>query len=77
MPEFTQSWAFLFLIGFIIFMVGFALGFICSAILAASIRKKRIEQRLERKPGYQQVHFRVSAGASPTKIVTQNNPRTD
>ena len=43
MPEFTQSWAFIFIVG----VIGFAAGFALAIILAASGRASRMEERME------------------------------
>ena len=44
MPEFTQSWAFIFIVG----VICFAAGFILAIILAASGRASRMEEKMEK-----------------------------
>lgn len=45
MPEFTQSWAFAFIIGC---FIGGCFGFLLAAILAASGRASRMEEKIVR-----------------------------
>lgn len=81
MPEFTQSWAFIFIIG----IICFAAGFILAAILAASGRGSKMEERIERDLASLPLEIRVknhfkSAGYKPpleAEIVKQNDPKTD
>jgi len=42
MPEFTQSWAFTFIVGVVCFVLGFAL----AIIIAGSGRGSRMEERI-------------------------------
>jgi len=45
MPEFTQSWAFWFLV----VIISFAAGFLLAAILVASGKTSRMEEEMEEK----------------------------
>ncbi len=65
MPEFTQSWAFWFLIGVICFAAGFAL----AIIIASGSRRSKAYEIIERE--------RKRRGKPDIEIVTKNNPRTD
>ena len=86
MPEFTQSWAFIFIIGVICFAAGFAL----AIIIAGGGRRSRAEEKMEKNI------FRadVPPFETPEEIVekekrkiaylkmrgiiaTKNDPRTD
>ena len=78
MPEFTQSWAFAFLLGCII---GGCFGVVLAAILAASGRASRMEERIV---GYKSPPKKSRRPNKPTpppplkiEIATKNNPRTD
>ena len=60
MPEFTQSWAFAFIIGC---FVGGCFGFLGAAILAASGKASRMEEKTEDKMKFE--------------IATQGKPEDD
>jgi len=69
MPEFTQSWAFIFIIGVICFFAGFAL----AISITASGRRARAEAELICEAAKIAKEFREVE----TEIATTNNPRTD
>ena len=87
MQEFTQSWAFAFLLGCII---GGCFGVVLAAILAASGRASRTEERIEKDifrddvPPYEtpeeiiEKEKRKKAYLKMRGIIaTKNDPRTD
>jgi len=81
MPEFTQSWAFIFIVG----VIGFVLGFILAIIMAASGKASRMEEKIEKDLASRPIvwnvknHFKSVGYKPPLKaeIVIKNNPRTD
>ena len=86
MPEFTQSWAFWFLV----VVISFAAGFILAIILARSSKDSRMEERMEKDvfrddvPPYEtpkEIAEKEKRKIAYLKmrgiVVTKNNPRTD
>ena len=75
MPEFTHSWAFWFLV----VVISFAAGFILAIILAASSKDSRTEEKMSDTmfKAVEEGRSTFSKMAHETKIVTQNDPRTD
>jgi len=75
MIEFFHSHAFWFIIGG---FVGGAIGFIGAAILAASGRASRMEERISDEAIYEaEERERKRRGCPEPEMANQNNPRTD
>ena len=76
MPEFTQSWAFVFIIGC---FVGGAIGFLLAIIFAASGMASRMEERIEDSLIYEvgEREKKRRGGCPDIEMARQNNPRTD
>ena len=77
MPEFTQSWAFTFVVGVLCFAAGFAL----AIIIAGSGRGSRMEERMV---GYKSPPINIRRPNKPTpppppkiEIATQGKPEDD
>jgi len=73
MPEFTESWAFWFLVGIVV-------GFILAIILAASGKASRIEERdifRDDVPPYETPKEVAEKEKMRGIITTKNDPRTD
>ena len=76
MPEFTQSWAFWFIIGcFAVAVIVFILWIICAASGKGSRMEERMSDTMFKTVKRGKATF--SKMAHETKIATQNNPRTD
>ena len=71
MPEFTQSWAFIFIVGVTCFIVGFVL----ATILAASGKASRAEERISDEAIYEVTKREEERRGGPeTEIATRGNP---
>lgn len=74
MPEFIQSWTFIFIIG----VICFAAGFVLAIILAASGNASRMEERISGEAIHEAVKREEARRGKPeVEIATNNNPRTD
>lgn len=76
MPEFTQSWAFWFLV----VVISFAAGFVLAIIIAGSSKGSRMEERSTFKSDdefYNHIAKFKNYWKPEIEIVTQNNPKTD
>jgi len=75
MPEFTQSWAFWFLI----IAISFIAGFVVATILASGRRASSEEERREEEMIVHDAYDREKRrrGGPEIEIATKNNPRTD
>ena len=75
MNEFTQSWAFAFIIGC---FIGGAIGFFAAIIISASGQASRMEEKIEDRLVYEAAKREEERRGEPDiEIVTKNNPRTD
>jgi len=72
MPEFTQSWAFWFLV----VIISFAAGFLLAAILAGSGKASRMEEKIEGELASRPLKISIKNhfSKSETEIATQGKP---